>query len=60
MVLATLSVNFLFVLVGVALFSMPEAMLLGVAGTIVQCLWRPRVRPQAIQVAFSACSVRSP
>jgi diguanylate cyclase (GGDEF)-like protein/putative nucleotidyltransferase with HDIG domain len=56
-VLATLSVNFLFILVGIALFSMPEAILLAVAGTLVQCLWRPRVPPQAIQVAFSACSV---
>lgn len=56
-VLATLSVNFLFILVGIVLFSLPEAMLLGFGGTIVQCLWRPRQRPRAIQIAFSACSV---
>jgi diguanylate cyclase (GGDEF)-like protein/putative nucleotidyltransferase with HDIG domain len=56
-VLATLSVNFMFIMVGIVQFSLPEAMLLGVAGTIVQCLWRPRVRPRAIQIAFSACSV---
>ncbi|HEX4278252.1 MAG TPA: HD domain-containing phosphohydrolase [Bryobacteraceae bacterium] len=57
MVLATLSVNFLFILVGIVQFSLPEAIVLGVAGTIVQCLWRPRSRPKAIRIAFSACSV---
>ena len=56
-VFATLSVNFLSILMGIVLFSLPEAILLGVAGTIVQCLWRPRVRPKAIQIAFSACSI---
>ena len=52
-VFATLSVNFLSILMGIVLFSLPEAILLGVAGTIVQCLWHPRVRPKAIQIAFS-------
>src|SRR5579872_7051090 len=53
MVFATLSVNFLFILVGIVQFSPPEAIVLGAAGTIVQCLWRPRVKQRAIQVAFS-------
>src|ERR1700722_6001415 len=57
MVFATLSVNFLFILVGIVQFSLPEAIVLGVAGTIVQCLWKPRSRPKAIRIAFSACSV---
>src|SRR6204780_5149132 len=57
MVFATLSVNFLFILVGIVQFSLPEAIVLGVAGTIVQCLWRPRSRPKAIRIAFSACSI---
>jgi diguanylate cyclase (GGDEF)-like protein/putative nucleotidyltransferase with HDIG domain len=57
MVFATLSVNFLFVLIGIVQFSLPEAILLGVAGTIVQCLWRPRSRPKAIRIAFTTCSV---
>jgi diguanylate cyclase (GGDEF)-like protein/putative nucleotidyltransferase with HDIG domain len=56
-VFATLSVNFLSILLGIILFSLPEAILLGVAGTIVQCLWRPRVQPKTIQIAFSACSI---
>ncbi|HVW84164.1 MAG TPA: HD domain-containing phosphohydrolase [Bryobacteraceae bacterium] len=54
---ATLSVNFLFILVGIVQFSLPEAMMLGAAGTVVQCLWKPRVRPKAIQIAFSTASI---
>ncbi|MDP9053767.1 MAG: diguanylate cyclase [Acidobacteriota bacterium] len=57
MVFATLSVNFLFILVGIVQFSLPEAIVLGVAGTVVQCLWRPRSRPKAIRIAFSSCSI---
>jgi diguanylate cyclase (GGDEF)-like protein/putative nucleotidyltransferase with HDIG domain len=57
MVFATLSVNFLFILVGIVQFSLPEAIVLGVAGTIVQCLWRPRSRPKPVRIAFSACSI---
>lgn len=56
-VFATLSVNFLSILMGIVLFSLPEAIVLGVAGTVVQCLWHPRVRPKTIQIAFSACSI---
>src|SRR3984957_4232752 len=57
MVFATLSVNFLFILVGIVQFSLPEALVLGVAGTIVQCLWKPRSRPKPIRIAFSTCSI---
>src|ERR1700690_4382640 len=57
MAFATLSVNFLFILVGIVRFSLPEALILTAAGCIVQCLWRPRVRPKAIQIAFSASSL---
>ncbi len=56
-VFATLSVNFLSILMGIVLFSMPEAIVLGAAGTIVQCLWHPKVRPKTVQIAFSACSI---
>jgi diguanylate cyclase (GGDEF)-like protein/putative nucleotidyltransferase with HDIG domain len=55
-VLTTLSVNFLSILVGLILFSRPEAILLAIAGTVVQSLWRPRTRPEPIHVAFTACS----
>src|SRR5947209_16195913 len=38
-VFATISVNFLFILVGIVQFSLPEAMMLGAGGIFVQCLW---------------------
>ncbi|MDP9170913.1 MAG: diguanylate cyclase, partial [Acidobacteriota bacterium] len=56
MVFVTLSVNFLVIMVGIVQFSLPEAVLLGATGTMIQCLWRPRVRPKAIQIAFSTSS----
>jgi diguanylate cyclase (GGDEF)-like protein/putative nucleotidyltransferase with HDIG domain len=57
MVFATLSVNFLFILVGIVQFSLPEALVLGVGGTLVQCLWRAKVRPKVVQMAFSTSAV---
>ncbi len=56
-VFASLSANFLSILLGIVLFNLPEAILLGVAGTVVQCLWRPRMPPKPIQIVFSACSI---
>ena len=49
----TMSVNFLFLLLGVLELSFPEAMALGCAAVVVQCLGD---RPIPIQVAFNVCS----
>ncbi len=49
----TMSVNFLFLLLGVLELSFPEAMALGCAAVVVQCLG-DRLIP--IQVAFNVCS----
>src|ERR1035437_10670181 len=57
MVTVTLSVNFLFILVAIARFTLPEALVVAAAGTVVQCLWQAKARPRVIQVAFSACSI---
>jgi len=57
MVTVTLSVNFLFILVGIVKFSLPEALAIAAAGTIVQCVWQAKARPRFIQVAFSTCSI---
>lgn len=57
MVTVTLSVNFLFILVGIVKFSLPEALAIAAAGTIVQCVWQAKARPRVIQVAFSTCSI---
>ena len=57
MVTVTLSVNFIFILVGIAEFGLPESLALAAAGTIVQCVWQAKVRPKPIQIAFSTCSI---
>jgi diguanylate cyclase (GGDEF)-like protein/putative nucleotidyltransferase with HDIG domain len=49
----TMSMNFLFLLLGVLELSLPEAMALGCAAVIVQCLGDG---PIPIQVAFNVCS----
>lgn len=50
----TMSVNFLFLLLGVLELSFSETMALGCAAVVVQCL--DRERPVPIQVAFNVCS----
>ena len=50
----SMSVNFLFVLLGVLELSFPETMALGCAAIVVQCLGHDRPRP--IQIAFNVCS----
>ncbi len=50
----TMSVNFLFLLLGVLELSLSEAMALGCAAVAVQCF--DRHRPNPIQVAFNVCS----
>src|SRR5580765_2853346 len=37
----TLSVNFLFILIGVSEMNLGETMVLGCLGTLAQCLWKP-------------------
>jgi diguanylate cyclase (GGDEF)-like protein/putative nucleotidyltransferase with HDIG domain len=50
----TMSVNFLFLLLGVLELSFSEAMALGSAAVVVQCFGRDR--PAPIQIAFNVCS----
>src|ERR1700758_290599 len=50
----TMSVNFLFLLVGVLEFSMSEAMAIGCTAAVVQCL--NHERPAPVQVIFNVCS----
>src|SRR5580704_4335876 len=57
MVTVTLSVNFLFILVSIARFTLPEALAIAAVGTVVQCLWQAKARPRFIQVTFSTCSI---
>jgi hypothetical protein len=52
----SVSTNFVFILIGVALFSFSETVLIGLAGALVQSLWKALQRPKAVQVFFNgAC-----
>jgi|SRR5437016_5794519 len=52
----TISINFVFILIGVALFSFSETVLLGLGGALVQSLWKTQQRPKPVQVLFNgAC-----
>jgi hypothetical protein len=50
----TISANFVFILIGVALFSFGETVLIGLGGALVQSLWKTQRRPKAVQVVFNA------
>src|SRR5712671_3909141 len=50
----TLSVNFLFILIGVLELSFAETLILGAVSMLAQCLYRDR--PNAIQVTFNICA----
>jgi hypothetical protein len=52
----SISTNFVFILIGLALFSFSATVLIGLGGALVQSLWRPLQRPKAVQVFFNgAC-----
>jgi diguanylate cyclase (GGDEF)-like protein/putative nucleotidyltransferase with HDIG domain len=53
----TVSLNFLFVLIGIVELSVPETLIVASGATLVQCLWRPKVRPRFVDVLFSVTNV---
>jgi len=53
----TMSIAFVFVLLGISELTLPETMLMACAGVVVQCLWRAKPRPAAVQVLFSVSAV---
>jgi hypothetical protein len=50
----TLSVNFLFILIGVLELSLTETLILGAVSMLAQCLYPER--PSAIQITFNICA----
>ncbi len=50
----TISTNFVFILIGIALFSLGETVLIGLGGALVQSLWNAQQRPKLVQVLFNA------
>jgi hypothetical protein len=53
----TISVNFVFILMALAQFSLVETLTIAFAATLVQCLWRPKTRPKTVQVLFNSSTV---
>ncbi len=52
----TISTNFVFVLIGIALFSFGETVLIGLGGALVQSFWKAQQRAKPVQVLFNgAC-----
>ncbi|HET7208227.1 MAG TPA: diguanylate cyclase [Terriglobales bacterium] len=49
----TMSVNFLFILLGIVELSLPETLALGCGAILVQCFYRDR--PTLVQVVFNIC-----
>src|SRR5579884_44324 len=56
-VTSTMSVNFLFVLVGTVELSVPETLVVGCSAALVQCFWRTKSRPRLIQIVFNVTNV---
>ena len=50
----TISTNFVFILAGIALFSLGETVLISLGGALVQSLWKAQHRPKPVQVLFNA------
>ena len=49
----TMSVNFLFILLGVLELSLPETLIVGCTATLVQCLWQARQKIVPAKVVFN-------
>lgn len=56
-VTGTMSVNFLFVLIGVLQLSIAETTVIAIFGTTVQSFWRAQERPRWIQVSFNLAAM---
>jgi len=53
----TMSVNFLFVLIGIADFTLAETLTMGCLAILTQCLWRTKSTPGPVQVVFNVAAL---
>jgi putative nucleotidyltransferase with HDIG domain len=53
----TLSVNFIFTLLGILEMSLPETLLIGLVSTLAQFYWKPARRPKLVQLVFNLSQV---
>jgi putative nucleotidyltransferase with HDIG domain len=53
----TLSMNFLFTLIGILEMSLPETLLIGLVSTLAQFYWRPARKSKPVQLVFNLSHV---
>jgi hypothetical protein len=53
----TYSLSFLFTLIGIAEFTLPETLAATCAGAVIQSLWKVKKRPSIVQVLFSVANL---
>src|ERR1700723_1014352 len=53
----TLSMNFLFTLIGILEMSLPETLLIGLVSTLAQFYWKPARRLKLVQLVFNLSHV---
>ena len=53
----TMSVNFLFILIGIVELDFPSTLIIGCTGSLIQCLWKTKTRPKPYQVVFNTAAM---
>ena len=56
-VTGTMSVIFLFILIGIHELTFAETLLMSCAGAVIQCFWKAKVRPKLVQVLFNVANM---
>jgi len=56
---STMSVTFLFILLGVIELSLAEALIVGCSAALMQSLWKTKHRPELVKIIFNVLSVTS-
>ena len=56
-ILGTMSVNFLFILIGILDMSAGQTLLMGCLGALVQCVWKPKSGIRPVQTVFSVMNM---
>ncbi len=56
-IFGTMSVNFLFILIGILDLSFGETILIGCAATLVQCFYHAKFQPSLLHTSFSVASI---
>src|SRR5579872_3401121 len=53
----TMSVNFLFILIGIVELDLPSTLIIGCTGSLIQCLWKSKTKPKPFQVIFNTAAM---